>query len=78
MQVPDKIPVLIEHDRNQRCGVANSFSISNESGFVINGYLFDNDYGKAVASESDQGMPWQMSVHIEPEVIERIDQGDTT
>ncbi len=75
MSVPSKLPALIDHDRAARCGFATSFSISNDSGLTVAGDLMSNEHGKAVAAESDEGFPWQMSVHISPGSIEEIKAG---
>ncbi len=75
MSVPSKLPALIDHARSQRCGYVTDSKISNESGFEVSGNLLSNAYGTSVASESDEGFPWQMSVHIEPESIEEVRAG---
>jgi hypothetical protein len=53
-------------------------SISNEAGLTVSGNLLSNEYGTAVATESDEGFPWQMSIHIEPGSIEEVLQGSNT
>ena len=78
MSVPDKLPALIDHSRSQRCGYVTASSITNESGLTVSGNLLSNEYGKSVAEESDEGFPWQMSVHIEPGSIEEVLQGSNT
>lgn len=75
MSVPEKLPILIDHDRGQRAGFVTSHSVSNTDGFSIAGNLLSNASGQAVASDSDEGFPWQMSVHIEPGSIEEVAQG---
>lgn len=78
MSVPDKLPALIDHDRGQRCGYTTASSISNETGLTVGGVLMSNECGSKVAQESDEGFPWQMSVHIEPGSIEEVMSGTTT
>lgn len=78
MSVSDKLPALIDHDRAQRCGYTTASSISNEAGLTVGGVLMSNDHGSKVAQESDEGFPWQMSVHIEPGSIEEVMSGTTT
>jgi hypothetical protein len=75
MAVPDKLPALIDHDRAQRCGYVTGSSIDFASGLTVNGVLLSNEAGAAMAAESDEGFPWQMSVHIEPGVIEEVQAG---
>ena len=68
-------PLLVEHDRNQRAGVIEQFGVGPE-GLTVSGYLLDNDTGRGIAVEADAGFPWQMSVHIEPTLIESLKHGD--
>lgn len=75
--IPDKLPALINHDRNSRCGYVTEFGVSESAGITVVGNLLSNDSGKAVAQESDEGFPWQMSIHIEPGSVEEIKTGTT-
>lgn len=74
--VPAKLPALIDHSRSQRAGYVTDSSIDNTTGFTVNGMLLSNEHGKAVANDSDEGFPWQMSVHIEPRSIEEFAAGE--
>lgn len=76
MTVPPKLPALIDHSRSQRAGYVTESSIDNANGFTVNGVLLTNEHGKAVAQDSDEGFPWQMSVHIEPRSIEEFAAGE--
>jgi hypothetical protein len=68
-----KIPALIDHDRSRRAGVA---SLSIDGGrLVASGSLLSNGHGSEVATDADEGFPWQMSVHIEPGSIEKFEAG---
>lgn len=78
MSVPPSLPALIDHDRSQRAGYVTEHSISDAEGFKVAGALMSNASGKAVAQESDDGFPWQMSVHIEPGSVEEIQAGIST
>ncbi|MBZ0222303.1 MAG: hypothetical protein K8F35_04685 [Dokdonella sp.] len=60
---PERVPVLIEHDRAQRAGVGQ---LAIGENIRIDGTLLANASGQAIASEADAGFPWQLSVHIEP------------
>lgn len=71
----DTTPILINHDRNQRAGFAK-LAIDGSAISIADGQLMlDTEHGRAVATESDAGFPWQMSVHIEPGSIEQIKAG---
>ena len=75
--VDQRIPVLIEHDRAQRAGFA-SLTIGTDRIDIGDGVLIDeSDAGHQVITEADAGFPWQLSIHIEPEVVHFIDTGTT-
>jgi len=73
---PDPTPVLVEHDRDKRAGFA-TLDITDTHIQISDGTLLNNADGEAVASESDAGFPWQMSIHIQPGSIEEIAAGET-
>lgn len=75
MAVNPSLPALIDHDRGQRAGYVTDHAISDQDGFTVEGVLMSNPAGVAVAQESDDGFPWQMSVHIEPGSIEEVQAG---
>lgn len=77
MQIKGRIPALLEHSYYQRAGAIESHSISYESGLTVSGILLSNEFGAQVASDSDDGFPWQMSVRIEPASIDEIQAGNT-
>lgn len=72
---PERVPVLIEHDRGQRAGFA---ALTFGDNIACEGTLLDNQHGQAVAQEADEGFPWQMSVHIVPGSIEQLEAGTKT
>lgn len=75
--LPEKLPALIDHDRGQRCGYVTESAITEATGFTVKGVLLSNPHGQAVAQESDEGFPWQMSVHINPGSVEEVAPGTT-
>ena len=77
MQIKGRIPALLEHSSYQRAGAIESHAISYESGLTVSGILLSNEYGTQVATDSDDGFPWQMSVRIEPASIDEIQAGNT-
>lgn len=71
----DAVPALLLHDRAARVGVGK-LTIGAD-GLTISGTLLDNEHGKQVAAEADQGFPWQMSAHIDPARVESLPAGKT-
>ena len=78
MSVPEKLPALIDHSRDKRCGYVTTSQLDNASGLTVSGNLLSNEHGTSVAEESDEGFPWQMSIHIQPGSIEEVLQGSNT
>lgn len=77
MSLPAKLPALLDHDVSQRCGFVTEHS-KGADGLKVNGKLLNNQYGKDIASDSDDGFPWQMSVRIDPSRIEELMVGAST
>ena len=71
----DAVPALLLHDRAARVGVGRL--AVGADGLTISGTLLDNEHGKQVAAEADQGFPWQMSAHIDPAQVESLPAGKT-
>lgn len=69
---PDKVPVLVEHDRAQRAGVGQ-LTIGQD--IRITGSLLANAHGQGVAADADAGFPWQLSVHIDPGSVDEVPPG---
>lgn len=72
-----KVPMLVEHDRDQRCGFINSHNIG-DAGLNIEGTLLSNEHGTTIANDADEGYPWQMSVSITPKRVDSIESGTVT
>lgn len=71
----DTVPALLLHDRAARVGVGK-LSVTAE-GLTISGTLLNNEHGKQVAAEADQGFPWQMSAHVVPAQVDTLPAGKT-
>lgn len=76
-RAPERIPALIEHDRTRRAGFS-SLAITGDRIEVADGVLLDNTHGREVGDDSRAGFPWQMSVHIDPARVERVEAGKST
>jgi hypothetical protein len=70
-----KLPALVEHHRLMRCGYSTALQADNATGLTIEGVLLSNEDGAKVAKDSDEGFPWQMSVHITPSVVMEVMAG---
>ncbi|MDO4434854.1 MAG: hypothetical protein Q4B71_00365 [Cardiobacteriaceae bacterium] len=75
LQFAEQIPVLIEHDRQKRAGVARL--TLGADGLIIAGTLLSNEHGKTVSQDADEGFPWQLSAHLQPTRIDEIKAGQS-
>ena len=75
MQIDTPLAALLDHDTGRRVGVVTQFTKDNETGLKVSGDLLTNPYGQQVASDSDEGFPWQMSVYIDPSSVEEVERG---
>lgn len=75
-KAPQKLPMLMGHDRDKIAGFSDAVTIGEQID-VAGALSAKTDFGKEVADLSDEGFPWQMSVHIEPQSIEEVKAGAT-
>lgn len=68
-----RIPVLREHDPSKIVGHTEAVAIGAD--ITVDGVFDQTDFSAEVATLSDAGFPWQMSVHINPGSIEEIKPG---
>lgn len=71
------VPVLFEHDRNQRIGFGK-LSLNQESqNLEISGEFLDNEEARKVVADARQGFPFQLSVHIDAKSDRKIPKNKT-
>lgn len=70
----DKVPVLLEHNRNSRIGFGY-LSVQNNQ-LRIDGEPLNNELAKSLAKDADDGFPWQMSVHVKADKTERLGEDE--
>lgn len=70
-------PILREHDRKQIAGYADEFALTDQ-GLVMNGFLSKStEAGREVADLADEGFPWQASVGIDINDMQRLAKDET-
>jgi hypothetical protein len=77
MKMAAKIPALIDHNASKRCGFIDASTIDLATGLTVSGSILSNEHGQAFSKDSDDGFPWQASVHIEPAIVEEVQPGAT-
>jgi hypothetical protein len=75
IKLKDKTAFLLDHSGSKRAGVGR-LSVTSD-GLLADGVLLDNEHGRAVAAESDQGFPWEMSVYVQSARTEELSVGAT-
>ena len=69
----EKIAILLNHDPDKIVGFG---SVTGGNNITVNGVVSEStESGQQVSSLSKEGMPWQMSVFIEPSSIEELTSG---
>lgn len=71
------LPILLGHDREKIVGFTDQVEIA-DSIRILGKVTNTTPYGVEVAKLSDEGFPWQMSVHIDPERVEKLSKNKTT
>lgn len=71
--LPKDCPVLIDHARSQRVGVAAL--ATRDGALMADGRLLRNEDAQELAADADDGFPWQLSVHAEPGIVEEVQAG---
>lgn len=83
VSIPEKLPVLSEHDVDDIIGIATKFEVTNQ--IKVEGYIFSNtEEGQKIALISDTAksvgtaFPWQMSICIVPNNVMYLDEKTST
>ena len=77
MNVPKKMPILLNHYTDRIVGFSDKYGITDK-GLELEGHLTKStSFGQEVIALSDEGFPWQMSVRIHPSIIEEVKAGAT-
>jgi len=58
-----QIPLLHNHDRDRVVGYGHLMREGNA--LIVEGEMLSNDHADGIVSAADEGLEWQMSVHIE-------------
>jgi len=58
-----QIPLLRSHDRDRVVGYGHLMREGNA--LIVEGEMLNNDHAAEITSAADEGLEWQMSVHIE-------------
>jgi hypothetical protein len=63
MKVPAKMPILMEHDRKMRVGVADTTQFG-PTGLLLAGPLLSTKHATEFKTLSKEGFPWQASIGV--------------
>lgn len=73
IKLPDPCPILMGHDRDRPVG-RGQLSV-RDNALHAEGSLLGNETARSLASDADDGFPWQFSVHTEPGSVEEVPAG---
>lgn len=76
MSVPNKLPILLNHDCDRVAGYATAHELT-EKGLTLKGSLLTGESGPRVAQMSDDGFPLTASVGVTITATEEIEAGKT-
>lgn len=72
-----RMAVLKDHDPDQRIGFSTTVE-RGDAGLVVRGELLSSSaLAQQIRQESQEGFPWQASVHLRPLKIERLELNQT-
>jgi hypothetical protein len=71
-----KRPALREHDGERIVGFTDAITKSAD-GLIAEGQFVDTEYSAEVQKLSSQGFPWEASVYVPPESVERVQAGES-
>lgn len=71
-----KRPTLREHDTDRIVGFTDRIEKTSE-GLVVEGTFVDTPEAAEVIRLSDQGYPWEASMYVPPDSVERVEAGST-
>lgn len=77
IKMKQKLPVLKDHDSDQRLGFTTSLKHEPGRGIVAEGRLMeDSEASRAVLADAKQGFPWQASTYLQAHRILRVPPGE--
>lgn len=71
----DKVPVLLQHDRDSRVGFG-TLKVEHHQ-LLIDGTLLENEQAQKIAQDADDGFPFQMSAHVQAGSTEELTGNQT-
>lgn len=71
-----RVPILLQHDPEKRAGFADKVEV-RDGQLHVEGYLLSNSVGRGIASDSDDGFPFEASVGLNDIEWQHLDAGDT-
>ncbi|WP_058305496.1 hypothetical protein [Vitreoscilla massiliensis] len=75
--IQHKPKVAILHEHMQPAG-SGTLSVDPDKGLLVTGTFLSNEWGQFIAQASDEGFPWEMSVHVAVGRSEELAAGATT
>lgn len=71
------LPVLKDHDTNQRVGFTTSLQVDEKRGLVAEGQLLSNQFAQEILADHADGFPWQASIYLQASRIQYLEEGES-
>lgn len=76
VQHQQRVPLLLDHDTGQRLGFTTEVK-ADASGLRAKGQFLGGDATKALLADADQGFPFQASVYLQAQQVQRLADNET-
>lgn len=77
IRMKQRLPVLKDHDSDQRLGFTTSLKNEPGKGIIAEGQLMaDSEAAKVVLADAAQGFPWQASTYLQAHRLLRVPPGE--
>lgn len=73
IQRKQKLPVLKDHDPDQRVGFTERIALEDGKGLVASGRMLQSDAAAEIRADAADGFPWQASVYLQTQRIQLVD-----
>jgi hypothetical protein len=78
LEIPERAPVLLDHNPGQRVGMADKIELSDEGLSFEGAFLKRGKFAKEVLEDAEDGFAWGASISFMPEEIVEVQEGAET
>lgn len=75
LEIPDRAPVLLDHNPSQRVGMADKIELGDDGLSFEGAFLKRGRFAKEVLEDAEDGFAWGASISFMPEEIVEVQEG---